>query len=39
MSIGIINLQEYADDWDNDPLLENSISKIMTYSMFTTTIN
>ncbi len=34
--MGIINLPEYADYWDNDPLLENSISKIMSHSMFTT---
>ena len=34
--MGIINLPEYADYWDNNPLLENSISKIMSFSMFTT---
>ena len=30
----IINLPEYADYWDNYLLLENSISKIMTYYKF-----
>ena len=33
--MGIINLPEYSDYWDNDPLLENSVSKIMSYSMLT----
>ena len=27
--MSIINLTEYSDYWDNDPLLENSVNKIL----------
>ena len=34
--MGIINIPGNSDYWNNDPLLENSVSKIVSYSMFTT---